>query len=641
ISTELKAQKNLSSMYLDEALVSSKILSDFIGNSYQITKMDTYLTSIEDMIQGNDFILGCGIWFEPNVYDKNEKYVGPYIYRDNNQLVTTYDYSNAAYDYLSQEYYIVAKDTKESAITDPYYDATMDKTISTCTTPIFDNNGTFIGCVTVDMELSNIQALIMNMEFGEGNEAELLTGSGTYIMSQDDTKVKNMESIINSKNASLAKAGEQLLSGNKGVVFYENEKKEYRLYYDTFDLTGWKLMISIPESDLAIPIKNLSIQLIVICVLSLIFVSVIIVLIARGISKKIKKVEELAKALSDGDFTTESLEINTEDEIGQMSRALNTMYDNNKKIITDISGHAQSIDCSSQKLSDSANNLTKEFNDIEIYLSHVNEDMMSASAATEEVNASTEEVNASVNILANATSDSRHMAAEIQNRAKEIGENAKISYDNAIELSVAYEKRLQDSIDNAKVVTDIEKLAAVISGIAEQINLLSLNASIEAARAGESGRGFAVVAAEIGKLANETATAVGQIQGTIQTVQGAFTGLTEESSSLLSFIQQTVTPDYEKFVGIARQYQEDAVAIQTNANNIFEMSESVRTIMNEVSSAIQSVAESTQNTAENSGKVMEAADRIAGVVEEVSSMADMENQVSQELNEVVSRFKFE
>ena len=92
----------------------------------------------------------------------------------------------------------------------------------------------------------------------------------------------------------------------------------------------------------------------------------------------------------------------------------------------------------------------------------------------------------------------------------------------------AYSERLQLSIENAKVVESIGEMANVISGIAEQINLLSLNASIEAARAGDAGRGFAVVATEIGKLAGSTSQAVEEIQSTITEVKSAFNGLAND-----------------------------------------------------------------------------------------------------------------
>jgi methyl-accepting chemotaxis protein len=197
---------------------------------------------------------------------------------------------------------------------------------------------------------------------------------------------------------------------------------------------------------------------------------------------------------------------------------------------------------------------------------------MSSSAATQEVNASTEEVNSSASILSEQALRSKNMANEIMVRAKDVEERSRLAYDNAINLSKQYDESLQKSIDNAQIVESIGTLAGIISNIAEQINLLSLNASIEAARAGEQGKGFAVVASEIGKLAGDTTETVTKIQDTVEDVQKAFLKLTEDAKDILGFVNNTVTPDYEEFVKVGKQYGNDASEVDEISSQISEMS---------------------------------------------------------------------
>ncbi len=84
-------------------------LSEMVSTSYRFVQMDNYKGTFTKVINDNDSILGAGVWFEPNVFDAAEKYVGPYWYKDGGNVVETWDYSNAEYDYLSQEYYTNAK----------------------------------------------------------------------------------------------------------------------------------------------------------------------------------------------------------------------------------------------------------------------------------------------------------------------------------------------------------------------------------------------------------------------------------------------------------------------------------------------------------------------------------------------------
>lgn len=592
------------------------------------------------LIKENELVLGSGLWFEPYAFDEKEEYMGPYVMKDDGKIATTYEYSNADYNYFEQEYYKMCKSAKGPQFTDPYYDSTSNTIMSTCAAPILVD-GKYIGCVTVDIQLGTLTGIIDAIKVGKQGTGMLITGEGVYIAGVEDEKIQNGENIKEDKNSSLAKAGEEMLTKDEGLTFYKGSSGKMNLYFETIEETGWKLAIQIPYAELERDIQSLTIKMIIVTVIAVLLSSAVILLLVRSIAKSIGKVQDFAGSLAGGNFAIEQLKVQSQDELGVMGDALNQMYASNRDVLSNIKNHAVNIDDASQTLQDAAVQLAQKFSEMQQYMNKVNNAMLSTSAATEEVNASTEEVLSNVNLLVSETEQNTEMAKGIRVRAKDVEENCRKAYDSATELSGNFERSLSVSIENSKVVSNISALATAISDIAEQINLLSLNASIEAARAGEAGRGFAVVATEIGALATNTSDTVQQIQSTIGEVQEAFNGLLRDAEGMLGFVRDTVAPDYSHFVGVGEQYGQDAETFDQSSQQIAKMTDAIRSIMQEVTAAVQSIAEATQETTELSGNITESIDEVSENVNEISSLSDNTAEVAEDLNDVVGKFILE
>lgn len=625
MDARLEAESEAIEKYLQIVESTAMTISRTVSSSYQYTELSQYEEMFAAIIPDNDMVLGSGIWFEPYVYDENEKYVGPYIYKDGNAIVTTYDYSNADYDYFVQEYYTNAKSATGPMITDPYYDATTDTIMSSCSMPMYDN-GKFIGCVTVDIELTSIEGVVSNITVGENGTAFLTSGSGTYLAGVESSKVQNEESILYDENDSLAEAGSEMISLGAGKTTYTAlDNTKYNLYFATIPTTGWHIAIQMPLSEVLQPIFQLFYKLLGIALAGLVVCCLIVLFQVSGIAKSIRNVQVFAKDLAEGNFTIRNLEVRTRDELGAMGKFLNDMYESTRSIIQNVQGHSNEIADSSSNLKESATKLKESFNEIETYMSKINEAMMTASA-------STEEVNASVDTLAHEAKDSLAVSQEIKQRARAVEESSKTSHKTATELTVQFEQRLGSSIENAKVVDQIGQMVRGIAGIAEHINMLSLNASIEAARAGAQGKGFAVVAGEIGKLAGDTEDLVKNIESVIGAVQDAFKQLSSDSQDLLNFLQERVTPDYNQFVETAGQYGKDAEYFASNA-------EQISTIMQEVKQAVENIAEAAQNTAATGSMIMSSVEDVSGMVGDVAIMSHKQQEIADDLDVVVKRFQ--
>ncbi|WP_124066823.1 methyl-accepting chemotaxis protein [Clostridium sp. E02] len=640
MQSELKANGNSISNYLDGIETTATNISDMIGASYQTTDIDTYGETIKKIISENDLILGSGIWFEPNVFDDQQKYMGPYWYRDGETTKLSYEYSNSTYDYFNQEYYKIASGgIKEAVITDPYFDPTLNMMMASCTAPIYDKNNQFIGAVTVDMQLNDIDELIDTIKVGENGTAALISAQGVYLSGKDNNKINNAENLTQDENVTLAEAAKTMVATTKGNTSYVEENETYNLYYNSIPGVGWIIMIQMPQSELDKPIMELNNKLIMVSAIALVLCILSVLLQVAYIVSGLKKVGRFAGALAEGDFTISPLNSKGKDELGQMSGSLNHMFESNKEVIEQISDHAVGINDASEHVNTISSDLLKQFREVKQYMSDVDKAMMSSSAASEELNASMTEVNSSVSVLAGETDKSSKMAGEIMQRATIIEKDSREAYENALSISGERERELELAVENAKVVERIGDMAKLISNMASQINLLSLNASIEAVRAGEQGRGFAVVAREIGRLAKDTSEIVKQIEDTITQVQTAFAMMMNGSKSMVHFLKDTVTPDYNKFVDVSQQYGKDAVNIEGISNEVAEMAGNISQIMQEVRDAIQNVSESVQTTAGNSNMVLSTIEEAYVVVQDMSKMSEKQECIAEELKSVVSGFK--
>lgn len=621
-------------------------LSIFVGNTYKDTDMTTYAKLFSDTVKHDSRIRGSGIWFEPNVYTGDrkyagQKYVGPYWYADGNDVVEDWEYSNADYDYFVQEYYTNAKamSKNDAVITDPYYDPSSDSVMASCSAPIFNDQNQYIGCITVDLSLETISDIISNIKVGQNGYAILTMGDGTYIYTKDSSKVTNAMNIAN--DTGINAIASTVLSNEKGETEFNSSEGKMRVYYSTMPEVGWKLLLLLPNSEVFSVAQRMMLVIIIIAIVAILITSLLIFFIAKGIAKPIVKVKEFAKDLANGDFTVSKIAVGRSDEIGQMSESLNEMYESNSEVIRNISIGSNEVSGSSEHLYNVASDLADRFESIRTSMVKVNDAMTNTGAATEQVSASANEVNASVQKLAEETEATKGEVEKILSRAAQIEKDSRSSCDNAISIAESRGRELEEASKQAEVIKEIGTLADSIADIASQINLLSLNASIEAARAGEHGRGFAVVASEINNLAVETAQAVDRIQNTISKIQEAFASLDRSSGELLTFVKETVTPDYENFINIGRQYGEDAKSFGSLTDQTSEMVGYIRESMEQVNAAVSSIAESATETAESSSEVTETVEEVSDMVGNISDLAEKQQSVSQNLNDIVRSFKLD
>ena len=197
---------------------------------------------------------------------------------------------------------------------------------------------------------------------------------------------------------------------------------------------------------------------------------------------------------------------------------------------------------------------------------------------------------------------------------------------------------MEKAIEDGRVVESIKVMADTIGGIAEQTNLLALNAAIEAARAGEQGKGFAVVADEVRKLAEQSADAVKSIQETILKVQYAFKSSIEAGNDILEFVNTNVNLQLDAYGETGNKYHDDSEFVSQMSDEIAAMSAEITATVGQVSDAVQNMAASSQESSEKAEDIRESMKETTKAIEQVSQTAQNQAELTQKLNEVVKKF---
>ncbi|MEK3977900.1 methyl-accepting chemotaxis protein [Psychrobacillus sp. FSL K6-2836] len=360
-------------------------------------------------------------------------------------------------------------------------------------------------------------------------------------------------------------------------------------------------------------------------------------LIAKLISRPLNKVVTLLGQVANGDLS-QTTNIDRKDEVGELAKSTNVMVVSLRKLMQDVMNTSQQVAASSEELTASAEQTSQATEEITNAIQGIAEGAETSTASLEESSTGLEEVTLGIQNIADSSNTIAEAGLHASAQAKMGGEfvGKTVQQIQAINQSVNESSEAIKSLD--KRSQEIGEITKVITEIANQTNLLALNAAIEAARAGEHGKGFAVVADEVRKLAEQSQQSSMQISELINEIQVDMTRSNDSINQVKSDVKEGLTivgETEESFKVILGSLDKVSMQIDDMAATAEQMSASAQ----EVSANVTSSASMSRESSMNSQSVAASTEEQLASMEEISSASNNLSEMAMNLQELVSKFK--
>ena len=477
-----------------------------------------------------------------------------------------------------------------------------------------------IRVIAIDVPIAHIQVIVNSFISMDDAQAVLIDRSTMNILSQSED---SLSGSLSDDSGFLGTIGEKIDEQDYDSISLDNNIVEFR----EISGTNWVLVSYVPEASIFAELVSLRTTMAIVAVVILIILLVLMERMVNYMIKPIKSLTDSIVMMASGDFTVD-IKTKGNDEITVMGQSMKDFAASMRKMINDIVNASETLQGQAESSSTVSGGLYEASLTQSKTIDNLNETVDQLSASVQEI----AENATSLAMVVSETKDSSMEAEQKMNETVTVAESGKSDMEkvgeamNVIQSSI---NSLQESIDEVGTASsEINNIVSMIGEIADETNLLALNASIEAARAGDAGRGFAVVASEIGGLADDSNKSVQKIQGLIdqvtslvaETVEKAKQSVDEISSSseLVNQAVNTFDTIYDNIINanhVVNNMASSMSQVESVATNVAAITEEQAASAEVISGNAGNIVAESQNITNDSEKVADTAKELADTSE--------------------------
>ncbi|BCN32470.1 methyl-accepting chemotaxis protein [Anaeromicropila herbilytica] len=570
----------------------------------------------------------------------NTSFTSITIYDSQGKAILSSDDSKVGTDGLTLPYVKSVIDNGVEAQSDIIVDGVKTPSII-CSIPLLTSAEETMGVISVTVPANYITNVLSSTKLRNINSsyAYLVSNNGKIIYHPQDKLIGQ-----NTKNKLIQRVIEYLnvgkLAKTKALAYTNGQKTQY-ISFSVSKLNHWILVIVADEDELLAPMNKMITHSCILLLIQLCVMAIAGYIIASTITKPIKTMTKTIKRIAELDFSTDKESdslCKRKDETGEMSRVIQNMRNNIRDIIENINSCADNSNENADSLNDICNNVNNHSTDIASTVEDVLASMEETASSTEIIYDNIMNIQDTTKGINTRSVDSMTISNEIVNRASTMEINTKKAVERIQSIFYNVKNETTTALEQSHAVSKISVLTESILDIANEIKLLSLNASIEAARAGEFGRGFAVVASEIGTLSVKSTNTVTEIAAVVNEVTDAVKHIDKSLNEIISLMEKTVLPDYEGYIAISTQYSSDADVFHNTMDNIHseieKLSKTTELIVTSISEINTVVMQSTKDVS----NISKQSTDIVGLTDQTFNRAKDSKVYAENLKEIVLQF---